>query len=102
MRNESFTCEKCREEVSPHPTGSARNHCPKCLYSKHVDHTLPGDRLSDCHGLMRPIGVNYKKNKGDMIVHECEKCHKKILNQVAPDDAFLQFVREMNKKFEIS
>ena len=98
MRNESFVCEKCGREVSPHPTGSARNHCPACLYSKHVDETLPGDRLATCHGLMSPIGVDYRKNKWDMIIHECETCGKKILNQVAPDDAFLQFVREMNKK----
>lgn len=55
MRNESFICEHCGFEVSPHPSGSARNHCPKCLYSKHVDEDSPGDRLATCYGLMEPI-----------------------------------------------
>ena len=63
MRNESFTCENCGTEVDLHPTGSARNHCPVCLCSLHVDDVLPGDRLSTCHGLMRPVGIDYKKNK---------------------------------------
>ena len=63
MRNETFICENCRTEVSLHPTGSARNHCPVCLYSLHVDQSLPGDRLSTCHALMRPVGIDYKKNK---------------------------------------
>ena len=97
MRNESFSCDHCGQEVSLHPTGSARNHCPYCLYSKHVDEDIPGDRLATCHGLMKPIGVDYRKNKGDMIVHECSRCKKKILNQVAPDDEFLKLVRELNK-----
>lgn len=97
MRNESFTCEHCKKEVPLHPTGSARNHCPHCLYSKHVDEEKPGDRLSTCHGLMKPIGIDYRKNKGDMIRQKCQKCGKEMLNMVAPDDAFLAFVRENNK-----
>ncbi|MDQ5968548.1 MAG: hypothetical protein QG561_147 [Patescibacteria group bacterium] len=48
MRNETFTCVHCGIQVSQHPTGSARNHCPVCLYSLHVDESVPGDRLSDC------------------------------------------------------
>ena len=55
MRNETFTCHKCGKDVTLHPTGSARNHCPYCLYSLHVDTESPGDRASDCHGLMDPI-----------------------------------------------
>lgn len=98
MINESFSCLHCGEKVQKHPTGSARNHCPYCLYSLHVDDVKPGDRLATCHGLMRPIGVDYRKGKGDMIIHECTKCSKKIPNQVAPDDHFLEFVRERNKK----
>jgi RNHCP domain len=63
MRNESFSCQNCQKEVTLHPTGSARNHCPHCLYSLHVDDTLPGDRLATCHGLMTPVGIDHKKNK---------------------------------------
>ncbi len=46
---------------------------------------------------MRPIGTDYRKNKGDMIVHKCEKCGKQILNKVAPDDDFIRLVRRLNK-----
>ena len=97
MRNETFTCKQCGKEVAPHPTGSARNHCPYCLYSLHVDAEFPGDRASSCHGMMRPIATDYRKNKGDMIVHECEKCGKKIPNTVAPDDDFISLVRHLNR-----
>ena len=47
---------------------------------------------------MEPIGIDYRKNKGDMIRHRCAKCNKEMLNIVAPDDAFLEFVRNMNNK----
>lgn len=41
MYNESFECEYCQEIVLIHPEGSARNHCPFCLCSKHVDDIHP-------------------------------------------------------------
>jgi hypothetical protein len=47
---------------------------------------------------MEPIGVDFKKKKGDMILHKCGKCGKEMLNQVAPDDRFLEFVRSLNKE----
>ncbi|MBS9784471.1 RNHCP domain-containing protein [Candidatus Gracilibacteria bacterium] len=98
MRNETFICLHCQGEVSLHPSGSARNHCPHCLYSQHLDADIPGDRLSDCKGLMKPIDFTYKKNKGDMIQHQCEKCGKTILNKTAPDDKFIEFVRQKNSE----
>lgn len=98
MRNETFECEYCHASVATHPEGSARNHCPICLCSKHVDSTIPGDRASECHGQMRPIGIDYRKNKGYMIEHQCTKCQKTILNKVAPDDNFLEFVKKLNKE----
>lgn len=63
MKNEDFVCQYCGKQVEKHPTGSARNHCPFCLYSLHLDADFPGDRASDCHGLMRPVGIDFKKNK---------------------------------------
>ena len=98
MRNEDFVCQNCGKSVAKHPTGSARNHCSFCLCSLHLDAEFPGDRASDCGGIMRPIGTDYRKNKGDMIVHECEKCGKKILNKVAPDDDFISLVRKLNQR----
>jgi hypothetical protein len=49
MINDSFLCENCQKEITKHPEGSARNHCPHCMYSKHLDEDFPGDRLSDCY-----------------------------------------------------
>jgi len=98
MINESFVCDNCSKEIKKHPEWSARNHCPFCLYSKHLDKDFPGDRLSECKWKMKPIWIDYKKNKGDMIKHKCLKCWKEILNKVAPDDDFLNFIRKINKR----
>ncbi|MDP7069700.1 MAG: RNHCP domain-containing protein, partial [Candidatus Peribacteraceae bacterium] len=77
-RQEPFDCGQCGLHVEPLEDGSYRNHCPKCLWSKHVDKDGPGDRLSECKSMMKPIGVDYKKKKGWMIVHLCESCGKEI------------------------
>ena len=50
---EDFTCEKCG--FGSEGNGFT-NHCPECLWSKHVD-KHPGDRAEECGGLMRPIGT---------------------------------------------
>lgn len=97
MINESFICENCWKNVEKHPDWSARNHCPYCLYSKHLDDKFPWDRLSNCHGIMIPIWIDHKKNKWWMIKHKCKKCNKEILNKVALDDDFLEFIQKQNK-----
>ncbi len=97
MINESFVCENCWKKIEMHPEWSARNHCPFCLYSKHLDKDFPGDRESECYSLMQPIDIDYKKNKWNMIKHKCLKCGKEILNKVSPDDDFLSFVQKRNK-----
>lgn len=84
-RNETFDCLQCGFHNEKHPE-SCRNHCRKCLYSRHVDDAVPGDRASTCHGLMEPIGIDYSGKKGQMIVHECLTCGKKMKNMVAQDD----------------
>lgn len=101
MINDSFECENCHKQINKHPEGSARNHCPHCLYSKHVDESFPWDRMSDCHGLMKPIGIDYKKNKWYMIKHKCIKCGKEILNKTAPDDNFEDFTKTLYKNERI-
>ena len=95
MINEAFECENCHSKVTKHPRWSARNHCPICLWSKHLDDKSPGDRKSTCLGLMKPIWIDHKKNKGTMIQHQCQKCKKKMLNQLAPDDDFLSFQKAL-------
>ena len=97
MINEKFSCENCWNNIEKHPEWSARNHCPICLFSKHMDEEFPWDRKSICLWLMQPIDIDYKKNKWNMIKHKCIKCGKEILNKVAPDDAFIEFVEKRNK-----
>ena len=85
-RQERFTCEHCGAEVEPLKNGSYRNHCPHCLYSKHVDNEGPGDRASDCGGMMEPVGLTHRSGKGWMVVHRCLQCKKELPNTAAPDD----------------
>jgi hypothetical protein len=86
-RNESFTCECCHQSVSALERGGYRNHCPSCLYSKHVDFRYPGDRQSRCHGLMKPVAVEQGRSAQFVLVHRCELCGKVIRNKVAHDDS---------------
>ena len=83
--NESFRCEHCGKE-NKKAEGTCRNHCAFCLYSKHVDAEVPGDRLSSCQSLMIPVRIEYDSKKGYQILHECLQCEKKILNKAAEDD----------------
>lgn len=84
--SEDFRCKHCHAEVSGTAIGTKqRNHCPLCLYSLHVDKSI-GDRKSDCHGSMKPIGLTNKKDGEIMIIHKCEKCGKFSSNRIAGDD----------------
>ena len=82
--DEEFICENCGEKVKPLGY-SCRNHCPKCLYSKHVD-INPGDREEACHGMLEPIDIEINSKKGYMIIFKCKKCGKITKNKVAEDD----------------
>ena len=88
--DEEFICENCGYKV-PKLGYSCRNHCPKCLYSKHVDKN-PGDRMEECHGMLVPIGVDVNK-KGYVIVYKCEKCGEIRRNVSARDDDMNQIIK---------
>ncbi|MET1001543.1 MAG: RNHCP domain-containing protein, partial [Acidimicrobiia bacterium] len=48
----SFRCRRCGLDVSYDAPGTAhRNHCPNCLWSRHVD-DRPGDRAAECGSAM--------------------------------------------------
>ena len=83
MRDESFICEHCHKQVDT-LNYTARDHCPFCLYSKHVD-INPGDRANDCVGMLEPIGLEKFKNTYK-IVYRCKKCNKLHKNIMAQDD----------------
>lgn len=82
--DEEFICENCGRQV-PKLGYSCRNHCPYCLYSKHVD-IEPGDRLETCHGLLKPVGIETSSKKGYIIIFKCQKCGSIRKNKVAEDD----------------
>ncbi len=88
---EDFVCENCRYKV----TGNGyTNHCPKCLYSKHVDNN-PGDRQASCHGLMAPIRVELDHGEYT-IVHKCTKCGLERRNKAVPADDMDQIIKLSN------
>jgi RNHCP domain len=60
------------------------NHCPKCLWSQHVD-INPGDRSATCLGMMKPIGIENQKGEW-VIIHECQICKYKKRNKVSSRD----------------
>ncbi len=83
MIDESFICENCGKKVEKLGY-TARDHCPYCLTSKHVD-VNPGDRSSECHGILIPIAIDKKKDRFQ-IVYQCKKCMQIKRNIVADDD----------------
>ena len=82
--DKSFICENCNKEVNP-LNYTSRDHCPYCLYSKHVD-INPGDRQEECHGDLEPVGIDIDSKKGYVIVFKCKKCGKIRRNKAAKDD----------------
>lgn len=93
-----FSCDHCGQWVPlSELMGTAhRNHCPFCLWSKHVDLEEPGDRKSECRAKMKPIGLTFKHEGVDkygnlrqgelMLIHECTGCGKISINRIASDD----------------
>jgi len=83
-RKEDFICEVCG--IKTVGTGYT-NHCPNCLFSKHVDENIPGDRKSSCRGLMKPVGIEYQGGEYS-IFHLCQKCGKVSKNKTGENDNF--------------
>lgn len=93
-----FGCSHCKTWVPINETMGTnnRNHCPSCLWSKHLDERTPGDRASSCKSGMKPIGLTFKEEGEDrygqqkqgelMIIHNCQGCHKISINRIAADD----------------
>lgn len=95
MLDEKFVCENCGKEV-PELKYSARDHCPFCLCSKHVD-INPGDRLSNCHGLLEPFDIE-KYKQTYKIIYKCNKCGYIHKNIIANDDDMEQIINLTVKK----
>jgi len=92
---EDFVCENCGKEVKGN---GFTNHCPYCLWSKHVD-TNPGDRASKCRGLMKPIRVEKEVEKY-VITHRCTKCGYEKRNKTSEDDSFEEIINLAKTNYE--
>jgi len=84
--DQGFTCIRCRMTVSSHAHGTRhRNHCPHCLWSRHVDEE-PGDRRCACRAPMAPIGIEVRADGEWAIIHRCTGCATLRTNRAAGDD----------------
>lgn len=91
---ENFTCKNCGVQVKGN---GFTNHCPQCLYSKHVDDN-PGDRamVEKCGGLMEPIDVLTKKNSYQ-IVHKCKICGHEMTTRVQDEDKVTKLIEDLKE-----
>lgn len=89
---ENFTCGNCTYEVKGN---GFTNHCPKCLFSKHVD-INPGDRalVDECGGLMEPIDAYIKKDKYQ-IKHKCLICGFESTTKTQDEDDISTFLEKL-------
>ena len=78
-KNPGFTCASCQFLVPPAAKG-CRNHCPRCLTSKHVD-IYPGDRANRCLGLLRAVSYEIDSKKGIILNFVCTRCGAKTRNK---------------------
>ena len=97
-RDEGFCCAHCGADVPPGGR-RPRDHCPRCLYSLHVDE-VPGDRAAECGGALVPIGL-HAGPKGLQIRYRCARCGVERVNRVLddvthPDDAAV--VRALSRR----
>lgn len=85
---EDFTCENCNASIEGN---GYTNHCPICLYSKHVD-INPGDRSAICLGLMKP--KLYKVNATSYTLeHICLICGYANINKVNKNDSIEEIIK---------
>jgi hypothetical protein len=90
----SFRCRNCRLDVSMDAPGTEhRNHCPSCLWSRHLDASAPGDRAADCGASMEPIAVWVRSDGEWALVHRCGECATVHVNRIAGDDNPLMLMR---------
>ena len=87
-KKEDFVCGKCGAAARG---DGYTDHCPKCLWSKHVD-VNPGDRAADCQGMMKPEGVEFKKGGYDIFYH-CAKCGYQHRVKACEEDNFEEILK---------
>jgi hypothetical protein len=95
----AFRCIQCQQLVVCAPIIAGvqnRNHCPACLWSRHLDWREAGDRRSTCRAAMQPIGLTTKRSRNKyareqdgelMLIHRCTGCDTLVINRIAADDS---------------
>lgn len=84
---EDFVCSVCGTKVIG--TGYT-DHCPFCLWSRHVD-INPGDRQASCGGFMIPIGAHLENGEWK-IEYRCQICGHRRKNKAVKEDNFEKIV----------
>jgi hypothetical protein len=116
IQHDHFRCLHCGAEVHTMPLFSGvqnRNHCPFCLWSRHVDYQHPGDRMSACRAVMQPIALTVKQTHNKyasrtvgelMLVHRCDDCNKLSINRIAADDqaAIIELIYRASFSLDLS
>jgi len=83
-RDEAFVCVHCGESVPAHGR-TARDHCPFCLRSVHVD-VVPGDRAETCGGLLEPVAAVVRSGGEEILLsYRCRRCGVTKKNRVMRD-----------------
>ena len=99
MLNTRFACEACGYAVPP-AARTSRNHCPKCLTSKHVD-LQPGDRAATCGALMDAFAYEVKSGLKIDLLFRCRRCAKigrnKAVQEVEDPDDFERILKLTSK-----
>jgi len=107
-----FQCAHCSAPVSSARFLSGvhnRNHCPYCLWSRHLDLYKAGDRLSACKEPTQPIALTTKRSRkkyggtgGElMLVHLCTGCEDFSINRIAADDDTGMIMDVFNASFAL-
>lgn len=109
-----FTCAQCGFSVTTDREMSGvnnRNHCPRCLWSKHVDEFKAGDRKAQCKSRMQPLGLTIKQTakrynreaQGElMLIHRCTGCGKLSINRIAADDDAAVIYQVFNRSVNLT
>jgi hypothetical protein len=111
--DDGFLCKHCHVYVSSALSLSGvlnRNHCPYCLWSRHLDLYEAGDRLSACKAPMQPIGLTvkatrkkYGPSRGElMLIHLCTECGRLSINRIAADDDLQNILDIFEGSFQLN
>jgi len=114
VHEKGFSCAQCGFSVTTSREMSGvnnRNHCPRCLWSKHVDEIKAGDRKAQCKSRMQPLGLTLKQiakrynreAQGElMLIHRCTGCGKLSINRIAADDDAAMIYQVFNRSLNLT